>query len=199
MSQSLAETHVENLIYECDCITAGEYGESTQEHIDDLMLQMEGFSFPLMCTRSSSIPRDKTLKGVKRAKGWLVANMAALTNSGNGTTVSSSSVSQATATADVSVEVSQAVAEIGNDPVLDNETKEALELALSRARMAAEAKNKTGFAEHVAKSSTLRRRAWISYPRLCWPSVRSRSSSAPRKPPSTRQEPTRRCPGTFRH
>jgi|GEM_PF-5902694 len=23
MSQSLAETHVENLIYECDCITAG--------------------------------------------------------------------------------------------------------------------------------------------------------------------------------
>lgn len=40
MSQSLAETHVENLIYECDCITAGEYGESTQEHIDDLMLQM---------------------------------------------------------------------------------------------------------------------------------------------------------------
>lgn len=43
MSQSLAETHVENLIYECDCITAGDYGESTQEHIDDLMLKMEGF------------------------------------------------------------------------------------------------------------------------------------------------------------
>lgn len=40
MSQSLAETHVEDLIYECDCITAGDYGESTQEHIDDLMLQM---------------------------------------------------------------------------------------------------------------------------------------------------------------
>ena len=77
--------------------------------------------------------------------------MAALTNSGNGTTVSSSSVSQATATADVSVEVSQAVAEIGNDPVLDNETKAALELALSRARMAAEAKNKTGFVEHAAR------------------------------------------------
>ena len=106
MSQSLAETHVENLIYECDCITNGDYGESTQEHIDDLMLQMEGFSFPLMCTRSSAIPGDKTLNGVKRAKGWLVANMATLTNSGNGTTVSSSSVSQATATADVSVEVS---------------------------------------------------------------------------------------------
>ena len=28
MSQSLAETHVENLIYECDCITAGNYGEN---------------------------------------------------------------------------------------------------------------------------------------------------------------------------
>lgn len=69
MSQSLAETHVENLIYECDCITAGDYGESTQEHIDDLMLKMEGFSFPLMCTRSSAIPRDKTLNVVKRAKG----------------------------------------------------------------------------------------------------------------------------------
>ena len=151
MSQSLAETHVEDLIYECDCITAGDYGESTQEHIDDLMLQMEGFSFSLMRTGSSAIPRDKTLDGVKRAKEWLVANMAALTNSGNGTTVSSSSVSQATATADVSVEVSQAVAEIGNDPVLDNETKAALELALSRARTAAESKNKTGFAEHVAK------------------------------------------------
>ena len=47
MSQSLAETHVEDLIYECDCITAGDYGESTQEHIDDLMLQSEGFSLPL--------------------------------------------------------------------------------------------------------------------------------------------------------
>ena len=140
MSQSLAETHVEDLIYECDCITAGDYGESTQEHIDDLMLQMEGFSFPLRCTGSLTIPRDKTLDGVKRAKGWLVANMATLTNSGNGTTVSSSSVSKATATADV-----------GNDPVLDNETKEALELALSRARMAAEAKNRTGFAEHAAR------------------------------------------------
>lgn len=151
MSQSLAETHVEDLIYECGCITAGDYGESTQEHIDDLMLQMEGFSFPLMRTGSSEIPRDKTLDGVKRAKGWLVANMAALTNSGNGTTVSSSSVSQATATADVSVEVSQTVAAIGNDPVLDNETKAALELALSRARMAAEAKNKTGFVEHAAR------------------------------------------------
>lgn len=80
-----------------------------------------------------------------------MANMATLTNSGNGTTVSSSSVSQATATADVSVEVSQAVTEIGNDPVLDNETKEALELALSRARMAAEAKNRAGFAEHAAR------------------------------------------------
>ena len=98
MSQSLAETHVEDLIYECDCITAGDYGESTQEHIDDLMLQMEGFSFPLRCTGSLTIPRDKALDGVKRAKGWLVANMATLTNSGNGTTVSSSSVSQATAT-----------------------------------------------------------------------------------------------------
>lgn len=43
------------------------------------------------------------------------------------------------------------MAEIGNDPVLDNETKAALELALSRARMAAEAKNKTGFAEHAAR------------------------------------------------
>lgn len=151
MSQSLAETHVEDLIYECDCIAAGNYGESTQEHIDDLMLQMEGFSFSLMRTESSAIPRDKTLNGVKRAKGWLVANMAALTNSGNGTTVSSSSVSQATATADVSVEVSQAVAEIGNDPVLDNETKAALELALSRARMAAETQDKKGFAEHAAR------------------------------------------------
>lgn len=199
MSQTLAEAHVEDLIYECDCITAGNYGESTQEHIDDLMLQMEGFSFPLMCTRSSAIPRDKTLKGVKRAKGWLVANMATLTNSGNGTTVSSSSVSQATATADVSVEVSQAVTEIGNDPVLDKETKEALELALSRARMAAEAKNKTGFAEHVAKVIDLATKSGTSYPRPCWPSERSRSSSAPRKPPSTRQEPTRRCPRTFRH
>lgn len=29
MSQTLAEAHVEDLIYECDCITAGNYGEST--------------------------------------------------------------------------------------------------------------------------------------------------------------------------
>lgn len=84
-----------------------------------------------------------------------MANIATLTNSGNGTTVSSSSVSQATATADVSVEVSQAVTEIGNDPVLDNETKEALERALSRARMAAEAKNRAGFAEHAVRVSDL--------------------------------------------
>ena len=56
MSQSLAETHVEDLIYECGCITAGDYGESTQEHIDDLMLQMEGFSFPLMRTDRQKSP-----------------------------------------------------------------------------------------------------------------------------------------------
>lgn len=43
------------------------------------------------------------------------------------------------------------MAEIGKDPVLDDETKEALELALSRARMATEAKRKTGFAKHAAK------------------------------------------------
>ena len=54
MSQSLAETHVENLIYECDCITNGDYGESTQEHIDDLMLQMEGFSFCLLYTSDAA-------------------------------------------------------------------------------------------------------------------------------------------------
>lgn len=74
MSQSLAETHVEDLIYECDCITAGDYGESTQEHIDDLMLQMEGFSFPLQVHRiaNNSQRQDsgwrKARKGMARGK-----------------------------------------------------------------------------------------------------------------------------------
>lgn len=199
MSQSLAETHVENLIYECDCITNGDYGESTQEHIDDLMLQMEGFSFPLMCTRSSAIPGDKTLKGVKRAKGWLVANMATLTNSGNGTTVSSNSVSQATATADVSVEVSQAVAEIGNDPSSTTRRKRHSSWRCRERAWQPRRRTRRGSPSTSQKSSTLRRRARTSYPRLCWPSVRSRSSSEPRIPPSTRQGPTRRCPRTFRH
>ena len=39
----------------------------------------------------------------------------------------------------------------GAQAVNDDETKEALELALSRARMATEAKSKTGFAKHAAK------------------------------------------------
>lgn len=198
MSQSLAETHVEDLIYECDCITAGDYGESTQEHIDDLMLQMEGFSFPLRCTGSLTIPRDKTLDGVKRAKGWLVANMATLTNSGNGTTVSSSSVSQATATADVSVEVSQAVTEIGNDPVLDSETERHSSWRCHGRAWQPRRRTRRGSPNTSQKSSTLRRRAQTSYPRRCLPLVHSRSSSEPRIQPSTRQEPTRRCPGTFR-
>lgn len=76
-----AETYIEDLIYECDCIINGDYGDDTQKHIDDLMIEMEGFSFPLKVTGGLAYLRQKNVNGVRRVKGWLRCNMATLVGS----------------------------------------------------------------------------------------------------------------------
>lgn len=108
-----AQTYIENLIYECSCIIAGDYGNDTQAHIDDLMLAMEGFSFQLRVTGAAGYPHMRSVDGVKRVKGWLICNMANLagqppasmtTNLQNVGNASSSS----TASANAMVSISQA-------------------------------------------------------------------------------------------
>ncbi|MBM6907890.1 hypothetical protein [Collinsella intestinalis] len=108
---SRAQTYIEDLIYECSCIVAGDYGDETQEHIDDLMLAMEGFSFQLRVTGAIGYLRMRNVDGVKRVKGWLICNMANLagqppatmtTNLQNVGNASSSSTSTANATVTIS-------------------------------------------------------------------------------------------------
>lgn len=107
-----AQTYIEDLIYECSCIIAGDYGNKTKEHIDDLMLAMEGFSSQLSATGAAGYPLMRDVEGVKRVKGWLICNMATLvsnppanitTNMQNMGNASSNS----TATANVTVTISQ--------------------------------------------------------------------------------------------
>ena len=50
MASTSSEYYIESLICECEKILSGEYGESEQQKIDELMEEMEGFRFPLMCT-----------------------------------------------------------------------------------------------------------------------------------------------------
>lgn len=52
MASTSSEYYIESPICECKKNLAGEYGESEQQKIDELMEEMEGFRFPLMCTQS---------------------------------------------------------------------------------------------------------------------------------------------------
>lgn len=102
-----SEYYIESLICECEKILEGDYGNSSQEKIENLMEEMEGFRFPLMCTRSLQILNDKSPGGVRKVMGWLKANLATLTAQGGSTTVKAEA--NANATVDVSVAMTQTI------------------------------------------------------------------------------------------
>lgn len=102
-----SEYYIESMICECEKILEGDYGGSTQQKVDDLMDEMEGFRFQLMCTRSTNILNERTPNGVRKVKGWLKANLATLTAQGSTTTVKAEA--RASAMVDVSVAMTQAV------------------------------------------------------------------------------------------
>lgn len=122
------EYYVSSLISRCEEILAGDRGGSTQEEIDNLMVEMEGFRFPLECTRSSDIIKDRTLNGVRRVRGWLAANFAALTAQSGSTTVKAEA--SASATADVAVSMTQAIRAL-DDCRIGREETDALKAAIA--------------------------------------------------------------------
>ena len=103
MTSTASEYYVESLICRCERIIGNEYKESTQQEINNLMLEMEGFRFPLKCTQSLGILSDRSLSGVRKVRGWLIANMATLTAQSGSTTI------KAEANANVRVDVSVAM------------------------------------------------------------------------------------------
>ena len=147
-----AETHINNLIYNCDDILRGEYGERTQANIDRLMIELEGFKSRMQDADAASILSDKTEKGVLRVRGWLAANMSILTSA-----PSSSITNNSQAVATVSVDINQTIKQVQSS-ALDQADKDALELAISRMRNAAEQKNEKGFAEKMGKPLISHRR-----------------------------------------
>ena len=147
MTYSLAERGIREMIMECDDIIDGEHGELTQEHIDGLMSQMQGFGIYLRMTGATWLLGNKTVEGVKQVKGWLIANAANLTTAKGATSITNNN--QSSAKADVSVSVRQTV-EATRKSELSPEDKDALELAISRMRTAAEAKDEKGFAEKLS-------------------------------------------------
>lgn len=106
-----AKYHIEQMIAECECIIDGEYGDETQEHINAFMDEMRGFKFPLFCTQSSDLPSNRTIRGMRRAKGWLIANMATLTSQ-TGDTTNISMAAQASASASTVVTMPQVFDEL---------------------------------------------------------------------------------------
>ena len=107
MSTTAPEYYVESLIVRCEEILAGDKGDATQDEINNLMEEMEGFRFPLQCTQSLQIIRDRSLSGVRKVRGWLIANLATLTAQSGQTTVKAEA--SASALVDVSVAMTQAV------------------------------------------------------------------------------------------
>ena len=83
------------------------------------------------------------------ARGWLRANMGTLSGQPAKTTITNSSQSSASATA--SVTMSQVIKVIGSSD-LSQESKDALELEMSRLRTAAEDKDEKGFADKLTKA-----------------------------------------------
>ena len=139
--------YIDELIAECEAICDGSYGDEEQRHIDDLMGQLEGFATPLRVTGMGWIPKDKTRHGVLAAMGWLKANAANITGNGTAPTIVNNNRNLATASAAAS-----ATARTVQRSGLSQEEKDALELALSRMRTAAEECDEEGFADKLSKA-----------------------------------------------
>lgn len=139
--------YIDDLIAECEAICDGSYGDEEQRRIDDLMGQLEGFATPLRVTGAGWIPKDKTRNGVLAAMGWLKANVANLTGNETAPTIVNNNRNLATASAAAS-----ATARTVQRSGLSQKEKDALELALSRMRTAAEEGDEEGFADKLSKA-----------------------------------------------
>lgn len=146
MTYTLAESGIAALVIRCNDIINGEYGDDTQKEINDLMEEMKGFELYLQMTRASTIINDRTIDGVKRVKGWLTANAASLTMVKGSTSITNNN--QSSSEANVSVTIRQTIQVVWTSNLTDNE-KDALELAMSRMRNAAEEKDEKGFADKL--------------------------------------------------
>ena len=146
MAYTLAESGIAALVIRCNNIINGEYGDDTQKEIDDLMEEMEGFELYLQMTRASTIVNNRTLDGVKRLKGWLTANAASLTMVKGSTSITNNN--QSSSEANASVAIRQTIQVVRTSQLTDDE-KDALELAMSRMRNAAEEKDEKGFADKL--------------------------------------------------
>lgn len=143
---SSAEIQINNLIYECDDILSDTYGDNTQSHIDDLMVELEGFRHQMSMTGADDITSDNTRHGVLKAHGWLCANLSSLTSPPiNSITNSSQSI------ASVRIDINQTIEQVQSSE-LSQSDKDALELAISRMRNAAEQKDEKGFADKLSKA-----------------------------------------------
>ena len=143
-----AEGEINALIRECGDILSGDYGDKTDEHINNLMTEMEGFRFLLIATQSIKILNDKSLDGVRRVKGWLKANMAGLTSVPNTTKVSAHA--DANANASVSIEIKRTINTVQQCNELNPGERDAVELAIHRMEDAARDKDEKGFAEKLS-------------------------------------------------
>lgn len=146
MAYTLAESGIASLVIRCNNIINGEYGDDTQKEIDDLMEEMKGFELYLQMTRASTIVNSRTLDGVKRLKGWLTANAASLTMVKGSTSITNNN--QSSSEANASVAIRQTIQVVMPSQLTDDE-KDALELAMSRMRNAAEEKDEKGFADKL--------------------------------------------------
>lgn len=146
MAYTLAESGIASLVMRCNNIINGEYGDDTQKEIDDLMEEMKGFELYLQMTRASTIIDNRTPDGIKRVKGWLIANAASLTMVKGSTNITNNN--QSSSEANASVAIRQTIQVVRTSQLTDDE-KDALELAMSRMRNAAEEKDEKGFADKL--------------------------------------------------
>lgn len=150
-----SRTHMNGMIAECDAILAGNYGEETQAHIDNFMTEMEGFGFYLRFG-GQGILQSRSLDGIRRARGWLVANMFSLCGPEPAAPrISTSASATASAEANVSAEVKQTVEAVRDSEGLSEAEKDLLELAVNRMRNEADDGNEAGFADRAREALEL--------------------------------------------
>ncbi len=117
-----SEYYIDSLIIKCEEILDTDYDEQTQKEIDELMEEMEGFKYPLMCTSSLEILKERTPAGIRKVKGWLKANHSSLTQISGSTTVKAEANSNAIA--NVSITMSQSIKALNSCNLSPEEIKD---------------------------------------------------------------------------
>lgn len=111
----------------------------TQEEIDAVFIEAEGYRHFMRAMRCDGILNDRTINGLRKLKGWLGAHMENMGSSAPTTTVNASAQAQSSA----SITFSQTVQAIEgfDDSELSEDDKDALLGMLSRLETANEKKD----------------------------------------------------------